>query len=880
MKERGAEENVDPEGVGGAASDVPPGFVKTEGSLTPFVRQRLPDPVLVVDTEPAPQRRPEDLWESLALVLGIVLVLLLGVYAHSTTQGLAEDVQVAFGTLLRRIVLVPISVIEGLIVVIAPTAVIFALARRQRYRAVTALIATALVSAIIGWGLTVLIPHLPTPVADALVVLTPTGAITSVDPVVIVLAAAFTAGGESGSVKAIRYSWYGIWFILLSGVIRGVATVPGMLITVMLGRLFGCLARWIFGFNDRRATPIDLVEALLTVDIAPARVTRRDRGTSRAAVGAWSVTESPAQPDYASGLVHPTLEIEPVPLPNQDLALHPSLSTATDRDYEVETTDGKLLSLHVLDPGRAIIGTLGDLWNNLRLRGLSRWISPVLKANAGRAVLTSHVASSAGVRTPASRGIAQAGESLALIWQSVPPAVTLLALRETGRHIGEETLDDAWRQLLAAHSRGISHRNLDIHTLVVDEADDLWILDWDQGEVATGPLNQHIDRAQMLAHLALVTDPQRAFTSARRVFSLSELVAVSLVLQPAILPPALRSALRKTDVLETLRNLLAEIAEAAPDVQDVEPIRLQRFSLRTGLMITALLIIVFGVIGSLNFEAISEAVRSANGWWILGAFLIGSTTWLAAAIPLVAFAPRKISLFQTTISQVGASLTNVVAPAGVGPAAFSMRFLSKQGISVPLSVSTVTLVQISQFLTSVVLLLIVAVLTGTSLDIPIPTMTVIWVLAAILAMLAGVLAIPSVRRPLWARLKPTWEQVHPQLLWILGHPKELAWAIAGNLLGNFGYIGAFAASLAAFGYYLSPLTLTITFLVSTTVGSVVPSPGGIGPVEAALTGGLQVAGIPGAIAISTAVVYRLVTFYGRIPFGWVATRYLQRKDLI
>jgi uncharacterized protein (TIRG00374 family) len=60
----------------------------------------------------------------------------------------------------------------------------------------------------------------------------------------------------------------------------------------------------------------------------------------------------------------------------------------------------------------------------------------------------------------------------------------------------------------------------------------------------------------------------------------------------------------------------------------------------------------------------------------------------------------------------------------------------------------------------------------------------------------------------------------------------------------------------------------------------VPSPGGIGPVEAALTGGLTLARVPYSIAFSTALLYRLVTFWGRVPLGWIAMRVCQRRDVI
>ncbi len=858
-----------------------PGEARTKGSTTPFVQKRLPSSVLVIDHLSARQRRKEDLYGALANLLGIFLVLLLGVYAQSTTKGMTEDVQLAFGAFIRQILLLPLSVIEGLFVLIAPTIVIFALARRQQYHTIASVLLTGTVAGVTGWLITQLIQYAPTTLTDSISVVTG-NSVNSLDVVMLVLVAGLTVAGDSSRIKSLKYTWYGVWLVLLMSVIRGLATVPGVLVTVLLGRFMGLLGRWVLGFNDRRANPADLVEALLATGTVPARVIRTDTGTTGEARTAWTISESDIQPDLAAGIVYPKLVVDEVTQTGTEecpsFASH--RSNYADRQYNVVTGAGECLDLHVLDPSSAITETIGDLWNNLRLRGLSRWISPTLKANAERSVLRAHIAAEAGVRTPEPRGIAEAGNSIAVLWAQLPDASPLIELKERGEEIDDAVLQQAWHELAAAHSRGAAHRNLDLNSLVLDNDSQLWILDWEQGEVATGELNLHIDRAQMLAHLALVVGPERAIAAARTYFSLSELLALSLVLQPAVLPPEVRRRLRKTNYLDRLRQILAEITEKTSATGTPAPLRLQRFSMRTTAVVVLAGAVIIGVIGSLNFESIASAVRGAHVWWMLAAFLIGSTTWLSAAMPLVAFAPKKISLWDATIAQMGGSLANVVAPAGVGPAAFNLRFLSKQGISMPLAVATVTLVQISQFLTSVVLLLIIVVLTGTSLDIPIPTMTIIWVAAAILTLAAGILAIPAVRKWTWTKLKPTWDQVYPQLVWILGHPKELSYAMLGNLLGNLGFIGAFAASLAAFGYHLSPMTVTITFLISTTLGSVVPSPGGIGTVEAALTGGLQVAGVPAGIAVSVAVLYRLVTFYGRIPFGWVAMRYLQKKDLI
>ena len=94
---------------------------------------------------------------------------------------------------------------------------------------------------------------------------------------------------------------------------------------------------------------------------------------------------------------------------------------------------------------------------------------------------------------------------------------------------------------------------------------------------------------------------------------------------------------------------------------------------------------------------------------------------------------------------------------------------------------------------------------------------------------------------------------------------------------TLGYLGAFYASLAAFGRELSLIDLALIYLVGNAAGAIVPSPGGLGPVELALIGGLTTTGnVPGAIATSVVVLFRALTFWARIPLGWLAMRKLQK----
>ena len=64
------------------------------------------------------------------------------------------------------------------------------------------------------------------------------------------------------------------------------------------------------------------------------------------------------------------------------------------------------------------------------------------------------------------------------------------------------------------------------------------------------------------------------------------------------------------------------------------------------------------------------------------------------------------------------------------------------------------------------------------------------------------------------------------------------------------------------------------------VGTVAPTPGGLGAGEAALIGGLTATGLPNSVAVWAALLYRTVTFWIPTVPGWVAFHYLQKQDAI
>ena len=100
------------------------------------------------------------------------------------------------------------------------------------------------------------------------------------------------------------------------------------------------------------------------------------------------------------------------------------------------------------------------------------------------------------------------------------------------------------------------------------------------------------------------------------------------------------------------------------------------------------------------------------------------------------------------------------------------------------------------------------------------------------------------------------------------------------LLINAAFIAALWFAVLAFDGGLGFVSVAVVYLAAAAIGSVAPTPGGLGAVEVALSTGLAAAGMPGAAAISAVMLFRLATFWLPIPVGWVAMQWLQRHDAL
>ena len=76
------------------------------------------------------------------------------------------------------------------------------------------------------------------------------------------------------------------------------------------------------------------------------------------------------------------------------------------------------------------------------------------------------------------------------------------------------------------------------------------------------------------------------------------------------------------------------------------------------------------------------------------------------------------------------------------------------------------------------------------------------------------------------------------------------------------------------------MSIAVVYLTGSAIGSAVPTPGGLGAVEAALVGRADRRRNARHGAFSAVLLFRAATFWLPVPVGWVALTYLQRQQAL
>jgi glycosyltransferase 2 family protein len=775
-------------------------------------------------------RKPVDALRCIMSCLWIVVLGVAAVAASATTTGVETDIVGASRRLPRALLVVapPIALFALLIL---PVGLAVTLLFRRQVRLLAEALATGLLA---GAAAEVINIVLSRPAASRLyyaIIMSHPGArhVNALDQYLAGLVAYATMIGLAG-----RPAWrnalglaIGVYAVVQLAALH--TTILSILFALLIGRAIGFAVRYGAGSASQRPPARDIAAALSAGDLAVTAIRR---------------------------------------------VLQPRPGMAGTRHYEATTQDGSRLDVAVFDKDQQAAGAFYRLYRRVRVRGQVARNAPLSVDRAvERRALLAYATEDAGVPTPRLRTLVRAGPEAAVLAYDHYEGTTL---RQRNPGCSDAELESIWDAVTRLHAHHVTHRGLTADRILFAANGQVMLLDLGDGDVAASDLQIRLDLAQLIAELALFAGPEKSAKLAIERVGGNELVAVLPLLQPVALARSTRRELRsRRDVLPAIRKTIL----AAVPGGEVTPVQLERIRPRTLVTLVASVAAVYLLAGELAQASIGNVLRTADWIWGVAALALSAVTYVGAALSLSGFVVERLNFVRTLLVQLAGSFVTLVTPAAVGGAALNVRYLQRKKIPAPVAVASIAVSQVVAFVLHILLLVVFAAIAGTGAQSPIKPPTWSYFVVAGLLVVAGVvLAVPAGRRLVRARLSPTFGQVLPRLLEVAQHPRKLAQVIGGALLLSLAYILCLAACVAAFGRSVPFAKIGFVYLTGSAIGSIIPTPGGLGAVEAALTAGLTAAGVPGAVAVYAVLLFRLVTFWLPVPIGWAALNFLERHQ--
>jgi len=551
------------------------------------------------------------------------------------------------------------------------------------------------------------------------------------------------------------------------------------------------------------------------------------------------------------------------------------------RRYAATVRDGALIDVTVFDRDQQAADAFYRLYRRVRLKAnVSRRAPLSLEGVVERQALLIYATEDSGVLTPRLRAVIRVGPDAAVI---ATDHVAGKTLAELGGATTDDQLRRVWDAVLRLHMHRVTHRALTSDRIMMvagRDAEDVALLEPGNGDIAATDLQSRLDLAQLIAQTALLVGADRAAGIATEKVPRDGLLGLVSLLQPVVLYRSTRSALRgRKNVLADVRKRLMA---AAPD-GEMMPAQLERVRPRTLITLIAGVFAAYVLASQLANVSYSKVLAQANPEWSLVALACSAATYVGATLAISGFVLERLNPVRTFLVQIAASFVILVTPAAVGGVALNVRYLRKAKLSATDAAASVGVTQVMSFAVFSVLVVISAAIAGTSSTAQALTPPR-WAYIA-LAVLAGltliVLALPAGRRQLFSRVGSVASQVIPRLVDVAERPAKLAQGVGGSMLVSVAYILCLAASVRAVGYAHVPLaSIAVVYLAGNAAGSFIPTPGGIGAVETALSIALAGAGLTAAAAITAVLLFRTVTFWLPVLAGWVSLHYLQARDVI
>jgi len=319
------------------------------------------------------------------------------------------------------------------------------------------------------------------------------------------------------------------------------------------------------------------------------------------------------------------------------------------------------------------------------------------------------------------------------------------------------------------------------------------------------------------------------------------------------------------------------------------------------LLVGVMAYVIIGMLSGVDFAEIRQELQNADKVWLFVALCMSPFVQAAFAFSTIGASMARLRYIPVLMLQYAIQFIALTLPSTAARLALSVRFFQRFGVPPGTAISMGMIDSFSGFTVQVVLLVVITLSNLPGLTSPLrgtessssssdsssssPSLIAVLALLVVVGVVVTLL-VPKLRRRAFGRIPAIRQTLREQLdtaksgLEVLRHPSKVATMLLGNLTAQVIQASILGVCLYAFGgsAHLSQLILINTG-VSLFAG-LMPVPGGMGVAEAGYTAGLQAIGIDSAVAMSTAIAFRLVTFYLPPLWGSYGMRWLRKRQYV
>jgi len=296
---------------------------------------------------------------------------------------------------------------------------------------------------------------------------------------------------------------------------------------------------------------------------------------------------------------------------------------------------------------------------------------------------------------------------------------------------------------------------------------------------------------------------------------------------------------------------------------------------------------VISAIADVGIDNLIQEFQAADLAWLVAAIVMVPLVGVPQAFGTIGSCIRPIRFGPVLALQWAIAFIALAVPSSAARIALEIRFFGRLGMSSASAVAVGAIDSVSGFLVEVTLIVLILLSGLSSLHLQRAdgqtfTFTGKWLViggVALAVLVTIVIAIPKLRGIVAGKAAEVKQDIGDSL-GVFRSPAKVVMIFGGNLGAVLLYAVVLGLCVAAFGHHLSFADLILSYTVVTIFAGFMPVPGGMGVAEAGYTAVLVGLGMPHTAALSTAMAFRLATYYLPPIWGGFAMGWLRRHEYI